>query len=418
MKKSVRINLLVITIVVTLFVFAGLWYLRPGVSDDLLRQARIRQSLPLMEIAEPLRKPKAEDLIDTTNLVKELKRDLEPSIKAALKAELLADPAFVRTEVERVDTKALQADLQPAIRSALLADKAFVSEVSRQIDTTAIGQQVQAAVQRALLADTAFVGAVSKKIDTVALRNEIQPAIRRSVTADLSSDASFIRAIASQVDLSSVTRANEAAINALKAELTAQIANVSRSTVVTTAALDTVDIDRMVGQAVDAQIPAIVEATVARIEANRDAYIQVMRQALGDVVTEDELVDLYRSYRSAVVQDLVPEILADMERALKAESAVATPLVSEPPAVQPSKVVPVVAAEAATPAPPTVTAAQVQQVPQPPTVAPAVSAPQVVPQAPVVEKMVTKSVEEAEYEAERQRLRTEAINKVLKTIGE
>ena len=101
MKKSVRINLLVITIVVTLVVFAGLWYLRPGVSDVILQQARVRQSQPLMEITEPLRKPKAEDLIDTTELSKNLKREIVPSITEAVKAELLADPTFVRSEAKK-----------------------------------------------------------------------------------------------------------------------------------------------------------------------------------------------------------------------------------------------------------------------------------------------------------------------------
>ena len=115
MKKSVRINLLVITIVVTLFIFAGLWYLRPGVSAEILQQAQIRQSQPLMEINEPLRKPKAEDLIDTAQLAKDLKRDLEPSIKASIKAELLADPAFARAVNQQVDVQAIQNQIQPAI---------------------------------------------------------------------------------------------------------------------------------------------------------------------------------------------------------------------------------------------------------------------------------------------------------------
>lgn len=402
MKKSVRINLLVITIVVTLFVFAGLWYLRPGVSDDILQQARSRQSQPLMEIAEPLRRPKAEDLIDTTLLIKNLKREIEPSITAAVKAELLADPSFVRSEVERIAVSSLKSELETALKSALVSDTAFAASVGRQINTES-------------------------------LRTQIQTAIKAGVAADLSGDSAFIRTISNKVDFSAVTRAQESAIAAVKrtndqviaslrAEVNAQIASIPRSTIVTTSALDSVDMDRLVAQAVDEQIPRVVESVVARIEANREQYIEMLRASLGDVVTEGEVVDLYLSYRSALVQDLVPAILGDIEAQLKGEtppSAVAIPEATRPPVAVPSETKREVATPAVvTPPTPSAPTTQIQQVqvPTPPTVVPVVSTP--VPEAPSAEKMVTTSVEEAAYEAERQRLRTEAIDEVLRRIGQ
>ncbi len=448
MKKSVRINLLVITIVVTLFIFGGLWYLRPGVSDEILQQAQIRQSQPLMEINEPLRKPKAEDLIDTAQLAKDLKRDLEPSIKASIKADLLADPAFAKP-----DTAALQQELQTAIKADLLTDPAFFRAVNLQVDAQAI-------------------------------RREIQPAILRGVLAELSSDSAFIRSISSQLDFSSiqaandqalaaVSRANDQAIASLRREITAQIAALPKPTTVD--AVDEEAVQRMIAQAVDAQIPMVVEAVVASIEANRDLYIEAVRSELGDVILEDEVVDLYLGYRNALVQDLVPAILDDVEALIKGEPTpsevaiveevkkapdkpaapviVPTPVVPEAPVVPTvteAAVVPV-APEApmvptvteapvvpAVPAPPTpakikvtskavpmTPAPEVKPTPAPPVIEPAPAPPVIEPavSAPVAEtlseeKVVAYEVDESAYEVERQRLRTEAINEVLKKIGQ
>ncbi len=451
MKKSVRINLLVITIVVTLFIFAGLWYLRPGVSDEILQQARIRQSQPLMEINEPLRKPKAEDFIDTAQLAKDLKRDLEPSIKASIKADLLADPAFAKADATpKIDVAALRGELQTAIKDELFTDPAFAAAVNQQVDVLAI-------------------------------RSQIQPAIKRGVLLDLRTDSAFIRSISSQIDLASVqvansraltavSQANDQAIASLRREINAQIAALPKTPAA--AQVDEALVHRMIAEAVDAQIPVVVEAVVARIEANRDRYIEALRAQLGDVVVEDEVVDLYLGYRNALVQDLVPEILDDVEALLKGEPATAqevkravevapvlpaTPVqptapvsTAAPVAPQAAPAVPVVPAPP-TPAVTTVTAkpaaatpaVPAPQPPAPPAIEPAVSTPAIepavstpavstpvvepavstpavstpVPEVPAKETMVTHSVEEAEYEVERQRLRTEAINEVLKKIG-
>jgi len=399
MKKSVRINLLVITIVVTLFIFAGLWYLRPGVSAEILQQAQIRQSQPLMEINEPLRKPKAEDLIDTAQLAKDLKRDLEPSIKASIKAELLADPAFAR--------------------------------------------------------------AVNQQVDVQAIQNQIQPAIMRGVSADLSSDSAFINTIASQLDLSAiqaandqalvaVSEANDQAIASLRRDINAQIAALPKTTAVVAA--DEEEARRMIAQVVDAQIPVVVEAVVARIEANRDVYIEAVRSELGDVVLEDEVVDLYLGYRNALVQDLVPAILDDIEALLKGEPTVSEVAIAGEVKKTPAKpeapvtLTPSVVSEA--PSVPAVSEAPaVPSVPAPPTAAkikvttkampmPAVAEtePAVVETEPAVaetepavaetepavaeETVPAYEIDEVAYEVERQRLRTEAINEVLKKIGQ
>lgn len=399
MKKSVRINLLVITIVVTLFIFAGLWYLRPGVSDVILQQARIRQSQPLMEITEPLRKPKVEDLIDTTELSKNLKREIVPSITEAVKAELLADPTFVRSEVERIAVSSLKSELEPAIKNALLSDAGFAASLSTHVNLEP-------------------------------LRGQIQPAIKSGVASELSSDSAFIKAVLSQVESASAVRAQESAIAAVKrtndqmisslrAEVNAQIAAIPASTIIRTGDMDSVDVNRIVALAVDEQIPIIVEAVVARIETNRDLYLEELRTELGDVVREDEVVGLYVAYRNDLVQDLVPTILDDIEAQLKGEVAPSRVVTQEsvPPVAEVEVKKEERPAAVVTPPAPSVPSAQVTQTPTPPKAAVVVTtAP--VPEVPSAEKITTQSMGELEYEAERQRLRTQAIDEVLRLIGE
>jgi hypothetical protein len=92
MSKAVRINVLVITIVVTLFVFAGLWYMRPGVPNEILEQARQRQTVPLMEVQPPPIKPSVEQVSNTQALAKELLPTLAKELKGRL--QLPFAPAF------------------------------------------------------------------------------------------------------------------------------------------------------------------------------------------------------------------------------------------------------------------------------------------------------------------------------------
>lgn len=107
MSKAVRINVLVITIVVTLFVFAGLWYMRPGVPNEILEQARQRQTVPLMEVQPPPIKPSVEQVSNTQALAKELLPTL---------------------------AKELEGTLATSIRSRLLADQSLVSELSKAVE--------------------------------------------------------------------------------------------------------------------------------------------------------------------------------------------------------------------------------------------------------------------------------------------
>lgn len=151
MKKSVRINLLVITIVVTLFAFAGLWYLRPGVPNEILAQAKLRQTQPLMEVTPPLRKPVVEQVADTSaleaQLLPKLKEQLEPTLTDAIKTQLLSDQTLVAS---------LASSLQP-----LLLD-----QLKQQWQSTAAG------IQKSLEAST--VSSLESYVNTQvqALRSE------------------------------------------------------------------------------------------------------------------------------------------------------------------------------------------------------------------------------------------------------
>jgi hypothetical protein len=387
MKKSVRINLLVITIVVTLFVFGGLWFLRPGVSDDILEKAKLRQSQPLMTVVEPLRVPKAEDHIDTTQIVKEVQQQLESSVTAAVKAALLKDSAFLDALKDPIDE----------------------SQIARRVATT-------------LANDHAFISSVGARFDFSVERDQLIH------------------------DLVPVVQPLQESI------------------------LDDAELDRRIAETVDAQIPRIVAAVVERIEENKDLYVAVARQELSDFISEDEVVDLYLEYRSALVQDLVPTILDDVERSLKEEVVV-------PPSIPVVEAIEVPVVVAVPPAPPRVRLriermaveepvvvlpeepvalepvivepiieeievpivepepAQVAVVEEPPTpeVEPALIEEPVVeePAAPIVEPEVAEepAVEqepehapaiqtEDDYEAKRQQLRKEAIDEVLKRIGQ
>lgn len=114
MNKAVRINLLVVTIVITLFVLAGLYFMRPGVPNGILEQAAKRQSVPLMEVQPPVKKPALEEVANTSELAdrllpvmkerivddQELVDNLSEVVHAKLQVQL--DESFAALENELV----------------------------------------------------------------------------------------------------------------------------------------------------------------------------------------------------------------------------------------------------------------------------------------------------------------------------
>lgn len=384
MKKSVRINVLVITVVVTLFAGTGLWYLRPSVPNEILEQARQRQSIPLMEVTPPVKKPSVEEVSNTKALVSQLLPELEMKLAPTL------------TE---------------SIRSSLLADEDLVAELAKQIEPL-LASSLSPALEAALASGTE------------AAENRLTAMLDRRLAEYTSSVEREGMKLASEVE----------------ARLAGQIAQAK------------IEVEAYVPQVVDALLPALTEQTIAAIEANKDAYVAYLTQVLPKGLGEAELIELYTAYRQQIIQDLVPTLLDGLEaEARKSVDA----YVAQMPLVR-------VPASPSTPKPSVKVVPQVESVPevvQQPVVAPApaVVKPVVSPAEPVVaepEPVVVEIVEPepapvgivepkpvikegqkiitlpdfeeeqqvifldpAEYEAQRQEIRKQAIDEVLRRIA-
>lgn len=384
MKKSVRINVLVITVVVTLFAGTGLWYLRPSVPNEILEQARQRQSIPLMEVTPPVKKPSVEEVSNTKALVSQLLPELEMKLAPTL------------TE---------------SIRSSLLADENLVSELAKQIEPL-LASSLSPTLEAALASGTE------------AAENRLTAMLDRRLAEYTSSVEREGMKLASEVE----------------ARLAGQIAQAK------------IEVEAYVPQVVDALLPALTEQTIAAIEANKDAYVAYLTQVLPKGLGEAELIELYTAYRQQIIQDLVPTLLDGLEaEARKSVDA----YVAQMPLVR-------VPAAPSTPKPSVKVVPQVESVPevvQQPVVAPApaVVKPVVSPAEPVVaepEPVVVEIVEPepapveivepkpvikegqkiitlpdfeeeqqvifldpAEYEAQRQEIRKQAIDEVLRRIA-
>ena len=164
MSKAVRINILVITIVVTLFVFAGLWFMRPGVPNEILEQARQRQSVPLMEVQPPVKKPSVEEVSNTQALTKELlpalKQELEAPLTQSIRSRLLADQALVSElskAVQPLLTEELQSQLgafRQEMEQSMLSNLQAVRQ-NLQAEAVAYGTQIQSDMSLAIASDKA-----------------------------------------------------------------------------------------------------------------------------------------------------------------------------------------------------------------------------------------------------------------------
>ncbi|NCC13374.1 MAG: hypothetical protein EOM32_08375 [Spirochaetia bacterium] len=376
MKKSVRINVLVITIVVTLFAGTGLWYLRPSVPNEILEQARQRQSIPLMEVPPPARQPAVEEVADTKALVSELLPELQMQLTPAL------------TET---------------IRSALLADETLLSDLAKQLEPL-------------------LVANLSPKLEETLAWGTEAAEVRLSAMLEKRLEEQTLGlqreglSLASEVE----TRLLDA-ISKAKSEVAAYVP-----------------------QVVDALLPSLTEQTVAAIEANKDAYVAYLVQQLPQGLDEQQAIDMYLAYRQQIVQDLVPTLLDGLEdEARKSVDAYVAqmPLVRVPaaPSVPKTsvKVSPQVepVQETVVVPPPVVAEPVVAPVP---VVEPVVAEPEPVVVQTVVEPepaVVLKEGQEvitlpdfeeeqgvvfldpAEYEAQRQEIRKQAIDEVLKRIA-
>ncbi len=396
MKKSVRIHLLVITTVVAIFAFAGIWYLRPSVPNELLAQARSRQLQPLLEIEAPIRKSVA-----------------EPVAQSAVDKKELAE-ALLPTLTEQVSSS-LEGPLYEKLKKQLVADTGFVSQISSKLkDTLDLGTQTQSAdttpaIPQGLQADFA------KQVD--ALRTELLATLAEG-------QSSFFFQIEDMVD---------ARLGRMEDDIRAGM-------------------EAYVPQMVDRMIPTLVEMLVTELDANKETYLPVLAQELQPYLdsglTEEQLLPLYTSYRDQIVADLVPSILTAMEEPAKKEvaamvKAIKTPappptvtsvvkavVVAEPKsgsappeAAVEAKAPAVVEAKPVTPPEAVVEAPKTPAVPKVPTIAtpksmvqkiePIITAPAFTPSEDELEVFVDPLT----YEQKRTEIRTKAIQEVLDRIN-
>lgn len=374
MKKSVRLYLLVITTVVAIFTFAGIWYLRPGVPNELIEQARARQLLPLLEIEAPIRKPVVENITQS------------PVDKKALAEELLP------TLTDQV-AHSLEGSLYEKLKTEFASDEAFVALLSAKLEK-ALNLGVQTAP-----APMAGVAAMPQGLQAD-FTQQVE-ALRQELLATLGEGQSaFFLQVEGMFD---------ARLDRFEDDLKTEM-------------------QAYVPQLVDRMIPTLVEMLVKELDANKETYLPYLVQELqprfADNLTEEELVLLYTSYRDQIVADLVPAILTAMEEPAKNEVAKMVKTITVPPAPVPPpppsmtsevKPAPVVDAKVVT--------AETPLVPK----VPSIATPKVVVQKiePILtaptstqnEGEVEVFVDPVAYDEKRSEIRTKAIQDVLDRIN-
>jgi len=165
MSKAVRINVLVITIVVTLFVFAGMWFMRPGVPNEILEQARQRQSVPLMEVQPPVKKPSGPRSLQIPrpwprNSFPHSNRSWNGPLAQSIRSQLLADQALafeLSKSVQPLLAEALQSQLgnfRQEMEQSMLSNLQALRE-NLQADAVANGNQIQSVMTEAIASNKA-----------------------------------------------------------------------------------------------------------------------------------------------------------------------------------------------------------------------------------------------------------------------
>lgn len=138
--------------------------MRPGVPNEILEQARQRQSVPLMEVQPPVKKPSVQDVSNTLALAKELlptlKQELEGPLAQSIRSQLLADQALafeLSKSVQPLLAEALQSQLgnfRQEMEQSMLSNLQALRE-NLQADAVANGNQIQSVMSEAIASNKA-----------------------------------------------------------------------------------------------------------------------------------------------------------------------------------------------------------------------------------------------------------------------
>lgn len=138
--------------------------MRPGVPNEILEQARQRQSVPLMEVQPPVKKPSVQDVSNTLALAKELlptlKQELEGPLAQSIRSQLLADQALafeLSKSVQPLLAEVLQSQLgnfRQEMEQSMLSNLQALRE-NLQADAVANGNQIQSVMSEAIASNKA-----------------------------------------------------------------------------------------------------------------------------------------------------------------------------------------------------------------------------------------------------------------------
>ena len=308
MGKKIRIVLLTVTAVAAVFSFALMLDVRPGSDSTVLNAAKDRQSEPLLSVSEPLE----------------------------------TDPGTIAAEEEMAEK----------VKGILLADDEFIGSISDQI-YDGVPEMVNswlAGEEGAAILQTLQDNGVDEAVARIVTEENIN-AIAERVAANLGTNDSeafaaaadrLARTVASQIIIPQIQRevvrntvidlynANKDVIaDDVIRRAVAEYASLTDAEKLELLSLDSIYYKYSDGMFADAlkaleALPAEEKARIISFAETADKYYQEnlpavvedIKAALGPEETidvEKEVLDLYDKYRSALVSDMVADILAQYD---------------------------------------------------------------------------------------------------------
>lgn len=258
MKKAVLINLLVITSVVAIFVFTGMWYMRPGVPSEVLEQARQRQLQPLLEISEPIKQPIKEEVAPVEQVVDQ----------AALAEQLLPT---LRDEL----SVSLEQQLYEKLKGRFSSDQEIIAQLSDALEP--------ALTSRIVPSD--YVDTKQLTASLASLQNSLQKDFDKKVS-NLKTELLW--------EQGKSTLALNQDLDLYKQELNEQM-------------------QAYVPQLVDQMLATAVQRVYDDLSLNEKANVSELKQSFPENLSEEQILAIYTAYKSQMVLDLVPSLLDSLQ---------------------------------------------------------------------------------------------------------
>lgn len=363
--------------------------MRPGVPNEILEQARQRQTVPLMEVQPPPIKPSVEQVSNTQALAKELLPTL---------------------------TKELEGTLATSIRSRLLADKSLVSELSKAVEPLLV-ETLQSQLEtfrqemgRSMLNDLQALK-TSLETEAAAYGSRIQSELSERIA---NNKAELLSLLPQLVD-AKLPQVVEQVVAQLEANKESYLASMRESLAPSLQESDLLVLyDTYRDQIVLDLVPSLLDGIEETVRTEVNAYVAEMP------LVRVPKAPTMSSPSVKVVAQPEPIPVVEAPPAPKAEPIPAQPVVIQPepapvpaqPVVVEPKAEPVLIQPVAPSVPKTVQTTVVVEAP------PVPKQGQPIITVPVFEEKETiVFLTPEEYEKQRQEIRTKAIEDVLKRIA-